>query len=59
MVVILLVNLFNHEALNRNPKHQDGNFTHLNQQHEKNLATFTNSIRSIVGYIREQRVQGN
>jgi hypothetical protein len=53
MVIIFLVNLLNHEALNRNPKHQDGSLTHLNQQHEKRLATFTNSIKSIVGYILE------
>jgi hypothetical protein len=53
MVVIFLVNLLNHEALNRNPKHQDGSLTHLNQQHEKRLTTFINSIKSIIGYILE------
>jgi hypothetical protein len=32
---LFITNLLIHEALNKNLEQQDGNLTHLNQQHEK------------------------
>jgi hypothetical protein len=35
MPFLFITNILIHEALNKNLEQQDGNLTHLNQQHEK------------------------